>query len=76
MKKAFLVSFSPMTRVIVDVEDEELINEFDWHKVVKAAREQMIENGISEYLNGENVDTLELDEEMPYEEREWHESKL
>jgi len=74
MKKAILVSFSPMTRVVVDVAEDFLTDEFteqddfERAKVIRAAREQMIENGIEEYLNGDNIDTIELDEEMPYEE--------
>jgi len=76
MKRAFLVSFAPMTRVIVDVNEDllndefELQDDFEIAKVIKAAREQMIANGIEEYLNGDNLDTIELDEEMPYEEGE------
>lgn len=76
MKKAFLVSFTPMTRVIVDVPEDflsdefESIDEFVYAKIVAAARERIIENGISDYLNGETVDSVELDEEMPYEEGE------
>lgn len=76
MKKAFLVSFSPMTRVVVDVPDDFLEDEFTLMddmtraKVIRSARERMIENGIDEYLNGDNIDTIELDEEMPYEEGE------
>ena len=66
MKKAFLVTFCPTTRVVVDVKDESLEDVFEFSKVVKAAREQIQEIGIEEYLNGENIDEIILDEELPY----------
>ena len=66
MKKAFLVTFCPTTRVVVDVKDESLEDVFEFSKVVKAAREQMEESGIEWYLNGENIDEIILDEELPY----------
>lgn len=66
MKKAFLVTFCPTTRVVVDVEDESLEDVFEFSKVVKAAREQIEEVGIEKYLDGENVDEIILDEELPY----------
>lgn len=65
-KKAFLVSFSPMTRVVVDVEDETLEDSQEFSKVVRAARAQMMENSIADYLNGDTVDEIRLDEEFPY----------
>ena len=68
MKRAFLVGFSPMTRVIVDVEDETLKNEYEFAKVVTAAREQIIKNGIADYLNSESVDEIILDTECKYDE--------
>ena len=66
MKKAFLVTFCPTTRVVVDIEDESLEDIFEFSKVVEAAREQIEEVGIEEYLNGENIDEIVLDEELPY----------
>ena len=66
MKKAFLVTFCPTTRVVVDVKDENLEDVFEFSKVVKAAREQIQEIGIEEYLNCENIDEIILDEELPY----------
>ncbi len=65
-KKAFLVGFSTLTRVIVDVEDETLENDMDHAKVIYAARTQMMENSIADYINGETCDRIDLDEEMPY----------
>jgi len=62
-----------MTRVVVDVEDDflkynfEAQDEFEWAKVITAAREQIISNGISEYLNEENLDEIVLDDECPYD---------
>lgn len=65
MKKAFLVSFAPMTRVVVDVEDETLEDLDDFHKVIIAARNHMLEN-IGDYLTGDTCDNIILDEECPY----------
>ncbi len=67
MKIAFLVTFSPMTRVVVDVEDSSLEQGDDYLKVVRAARNQMLED-IMDYLNGETVDSIEEDTEIPYPE--------
>lgn len=72
MKKAFLVTFCPTTRVVVDVPDNFLVDiikpqdNFVWAKIVSAAREQIIENGIEDYLNEDTVDEIVLDEELPY----------
>lgn len=72
MKKAFLVSFVPMTRVVVDVPDNfleddlEPQDEYEWAKVVNAARNQIFEVGIDDYLNGGTIDEIKLDEELPY----------
>lgn len=71
MKTAFLVSFCPMTRVVVDVEledDPNIYGLFDKYrdKIILAAREQIIDNGIEEYLNGDNLEDIITDEECPY----------
>ena len=66
MKKAFLVTFCPTTRVVVDIENDNLEDVFEFFKVIRAAREQIEEVGIEEYLNGENIDEIVLDEELPY----------
>lgn len=72
MKKAFLVSFVPTTRVVVDVSDNflkddlEPQDEYEWAKVVSAARNQIFEVGIDDYLNGDTIDEIKLDEELPY----------
>lgn len=76
MKKAFLVTFCPTTRVVIDIEedqyDDSLIDsvsiedDFKYSEIVRLAREQIIESGINEYLNGENICSISLDEELPY----------
>lgn len=65
MKKAFLVGFSPMTRIVVDIIEGE-DGEFTRDKIIIAAREQMMENSIADYINGENCDLLEEDLDQPY----------
>lgn len=72
-KKAFLVSFSPTTRVVVDVEgtEEEILDDsYKWAEIVRTARAHIIENGIEFYLNGDNVDEIKEDTECPYTEEE------
>lgn len=66
MKKAFLVTFCPTTRVVVDVRDEKLENETDYKTVVHQAIEKMLNNNLYDYLSLDNVDTIKLDEELPY----------
>ena len=66
MKKAFLVSFSPMTRIVMDVEDSENLTEDEAQQICIAAREQMINNGIEDYLSLDNIDEIKEDEELPY----------
>lgn len=72
MKKAYLVSFAPMTRVVIDVPEgvnpEEMadgISREKFNEAVRKAREQMAEN-LGDYLYGENVDVFEEDVECPY----------
>lgn len=73
-KKAFLVSFSPMTRVVVDVEEKEgedvLDDPYQYAKIIREARAQIVENGIDEYLNGDSLDQIVEDIECPYTEEE------
>lgn len=72
MKKAFLVSFVPTTRVVVDVSDNflkddlEPQDEYEWDKVVSVAKDQIVENGIDNYFNRDTIDEIKLDEELPY----------
>jgi len=72
MKKAFLVGFSPMTRVVVDVKDDKnpLDDPYEFAKIVRSAREQMCDNTIAEYLNGDTIDEIIEDMECPYNEEE------
>ena len=67
MKKAYLVTFTATTRIIVDSdknpnEDTELFN-----KVSEAALDRMLQNGITYYLCDENAEINE-DTEMPYDD--------
>lgn len=77
MKKAFLVTFCPTTRVVVDIEEDQfdaslidsvsIEDDFKYSEIVRMARQQIIWNGIDEYLNGENICSIQLDEEFPYD---------
>lgn len=68
-KVAFLVSFSPMTRVVVDVENPDDLTDDERSKIVVATREKMSES-LGDYLSGETVDEMYPDTEIPYEEGE------
>lgn len=68
-KKAFLVGFAPLTRVIVEVPDdfsEDTLNDYQRADIVRAAREKMTQD-IGDYLCGDNCDILEQDHECPYD---------
>lgn len=69
-KVALLVEFAPRTRVVVDIPDGVSVDTFmendeNFSKVTKAAREQMLENGVQDYLSGENM-WWEEDNECPF----------
>lgn len=68
-KKAFLVGFCPMTRVVADVPDDfdGNLDSPEGEKIIEAAREQIMADP-SNYLYGENCDRLEEDLECPYKE--------
>lgn len=70
MKKAFLVGFTPLTRVVMDVPtDFEPVHHPGIAKeIIAKAREQIIENA-PDKLNLENCDRLEEDTECPYDEK-------
>ena len=66
-KKAFLVSFCPQTRVIVDVPDD-FDGGFDTlaaSEIIKAAREKIMSDP-ENYLYGDNCDDMAEDLECPY----------
>lgn len=66
-KKAFLVGFGPLTRIVVDVpegynpaEDGDVTD-----GIIRAAREKMLSDAAN-YLCGDNCDCLEEDTECPF----------
>ena len=76
-KKAYLVTFTTTTRVVVDVPEDFDVNNYNlvikeheiaWDSIVKEARENILENPEC-YLYGDNVEVIE-DEECPYGEYE------
>lgn len=66
-KTAFLVSFWPMTRVIVDVENPGALTDDDYVKLAAAAKDRILREP-SSYLNYENLDFdgTKEDIEVPY----------
>lgn len=71
MKKAFIVGFCPLTRVIIDVPEDfdGDINSPKGAEIIKAAREKIMSDPAN-YLFGDNCDRLEEDIECPYKEDE------
>lgn len=63
MKKAFLVTFTPVIRVIVDVQGDPNDNLDDWEKVAKAASSKA-ERCSPDWQ--ENIETISEDTEVPY----------
>lgn len=64
-KTAFLVSFCPMTRVVIDVADPENLTAKEQDLLVAVARSQIMDDAEWK-LNGENIDEVRLDDECPY----------
>ena len=64
-KTAFLVSFCPMTRVVIDVADPVNLTAKEQDLLVSVARSQIM-NWAEEKLNGDNIDEVRLDDECPY----------
>ena len=69
-KVALLVEFTPCTRVVVDIPEgvsveEWLSNDENFGELSTKARNQMLENGIEDYLYGDNM-SWEEDTECPY----------
>lgn len=70
-KKAFLVGFAPLTRVVVDVPEDFNPDNADASpeirdSIIAAARERIVSLA-AEKLDGDNCDRLEEDLECPYE---------
>ena len=65
MKVAFLVSFYPMTRVVIEVGDPENLTTEEQDLLVAKAREQIMQDADSK-LNGDNIDEVRHDDECPY----------
>ena len=65
MKVAFLVSFCPMTRVVIEADDPENLTEEEQDLLVAKAREQIMQDANCK-LNGENIDEVRHDDECPY----------
>lgn len=64
-KTAFLVSFCPMTRVVIEAADPDNLTDDELDLLVAKAREQILEYA-DEKLNGDNIDELCKDDECPY----------
>lgn len=64
-KTAFLVSFCPMTRVVIECEDPDNLTAQEQNELVATARDQILKYA-GEKLNGENIDEVRPDDECPY----------
>lgn len=70
MKKAFLVEFSIMTRIIMDVENDDSDPNLDsllFSKAIRLARSRMTDNGIGDYINGDSCVSIEEDTDCPFD---------
>lgn len=70
-KTAYLYTFHPRTRVVADPNDFKNEDEL-FEYLSKKAREQMLENGIEDYLYGDNGE-YEEDTECPFGEFDFDE---
>ncbi len=62
MKKAFLVTANVTTRVVVDV--PETIDEFAYDKIIKEAKDRLINNLTNDYTN--QIEDVREDKDVPY----------
>ena len=62
--KAYLVSFTTTTRIVVENDTNPLDDALLYERVCIAAREQMLDNGIDGYLQADNATIVE-DTECP-----------
>ena len=60
--KAYLVTFTATTRVVVDSDENPNDNEELYNKIVDEAFVRMGDFGLENYLNAENADIAEDDE--------------
>lgn len=70
MKKAFLVSFDVMTRVVIDVPEGASVEDIEnddklFDQLVSQARDHVLEDPFN-YLCGDNLSETQEDEECPY----------
>ena len=68
MKKAYLVTFTMTTRIVVDSDKNPEEDDDLREKCAEKARENIIGNGVEYYLCDENLDGIKEDTEMPYDE--------
>lgn len=66
-KKAYLIEFTITTRIILDSENDPNENEDLFAETVNIARTQILENGVTDYIHGDNVSLIEEDIECPYD---------
>ena len=70
MKKAYLVTFIPTARIIIEEDELKGLSGNDyldarWDLAAKKARQKMSHH-LDTYLNGDNVDFVEEDVECPF----------
>lgn len=65
VKTAFLVSFCPMTRVVIECENPDNLTEQEQDELVAAAREKILKYA-DEKLDSDYIDEVRIDDECPY----------
>ena len=73
-KIAILISFVPMTRLVVELPEDKTIDNLEntpevFDRIVSHARAKM-HKSLEDYLNGDNVDIFTEDFDCPIEENE------
>ena len=68
--KAYIVTFTPATRIIVESDENPNNNPKLIEKIVETAVENIKKNGVETYLCGENAE-IEADEECPAGTFDW-----
>jgi hypothetical protein len=66
MKKAMIVDFYVATRIIVDIENSDELSDDEFDNAISIAREQIVNSGIENYINGDNTENIYEDMELPY----------
>lgn len=61
-----IVDFYVATRIIVDIENSDELSDDEFDNAISIAREQIVNSGIENYINGDNTENIYEDMELPY----------